>query len=259
MTDNQQEVYMLQDLLTLYPQIPEDSMRAATVSAIMLGLLGVSLWLFGSRFSRHIVTLTAVACGALAGRQIPGWMGWDMSTAATTVAAAVCGGVIGFLLHRFWIGVGLGLVMALWAFLGSWVLLRSGQSWSWPSFDADTTIAGFATELWRVLPEDVTRVAPFSSGLALLTGIGASIMFPRLAVVLTWSLAGVSLLTATGLGVVEIGRPQWTSALPAQTWSQLGTFAGLVLFGALVQWKLASPGAVRVTVKGATCFDQRHN
>ena len=34
-------------------------------------------------------------------------------------------------------------------------------------------------------------------------------------------------------------RPQWLGMLPAQTSTQVAAFAGIVLFGALVQWKLA--------------------
>ena len=78
-------------------------------------------------------------------------MSWNINGAGSAVALAVILGVLGFLMHRFWIGMFLGIVMSCWAALDSWALLNKDQPFTWPAVKSDTNIASFCTELWQVL------------------------------------------------------------------------------------------------------------
>jgi hypothetical protein len=158
-------------------------------------------------------------------------------------------GFLAFVSHQFWVGVGLGSVMAWWASLTVWVMMHGQQSWSSPVWDADMTVKDFGQSLWMVLPPDVQRLLPWAAGAAMISGIALAVLWPRIATALNWSLAGLSMVLCLGLAMMTYARPQWIGMLPAQTWAQLTTFFGLVLFGTIVQWKLSPKGAAKAPAK----------
>lgn len=228
---------MVQELL---PLLPKEIGQAALVAALFGTLVGVGLWLAGARFSRPMITLGAVTLGAIVGRQVPGWMNWNVNTMAASVGGAVVLGMSGFILHRVWVGLGLGLLLACWAALATWVLAGgAGAELAWPAVDQTTTLTSLSQDLWATVPDKVKQVAPYATGGAMLSGFLASLLWPRVAVVLLYSALGTSLLVGMGLIAIENGRPQWITIVPAQTWAQVTTLLALVAFGAIVQWQLA--------------------
>jgi hypothetical protein len=241
---------MIQELLPMLGNTP-GNLTLFTEIAAALSLIGLGLWLAGARFSRQIIALSGVAAGALAGKFLPDFYPVNLSPPVLAIVGALVFGLIAFVTHRLWIGVALGSVLAWWASLGTWIVMHGQQSWSQPVWDADMTISRFGTQLWSVLPADVTRILPWAAGSAMLTGVAMAIVWPRVATVLNWSLAGMSLVLCAGLALLTYQRPQWIGMLPAQNWSQMTAFGGLVLFGALVQWKLAPRGAVKKAAKPA--------
>src|SRR4029453_5362604 len=108
-TEKKQEVLltMVQELLNLLPQ---DVGRLGLVIAIVGSMIGLGMWLIGSRFSRPIVTLLTVLLGASIGMHLPKWFGWQISGAGPAVGAALVLGVTGYVLHGMWVGIGLGTV-----------------------------------------------------------------------------------------------------------------------------------------------------
>src|SRR5678815_5388750 len=102
---------MLQQLL---PLLPKEAGTGALMIAITGALIGLGMWLIGARFSRPMVTLAAVAIGAVIGMRMPQWFNWTINGMGPAVGAAIVFGVSGFVGHRLWIGMGLGLVMAWW-------------------------------------------------------------------------------------------------------------------------------------------------
>ena len=228
---------MVQELLLL---MPRDAGRAATIIAVAGATLGAGLWLLGARYSRAMIALVAVAIGGGLGMMLPRYSGWTISTQATAVGGAVVLGLSGWLLHRVWVGLALGLVLALWAALATWIIYRDpAVAWAWPAVAVDTTIASFATETWAQVPESLRKLLPYACGGAMLTGLCATLLWPRAGVVMLYSCAGVSLLIGMGLAAAQFARPQWLAHVPSQTWAQLTTLAGLVAFGAVVQWQAA--------------------
>jgi hypothetical protein len=228
---------MVQELL---PLLPHEIGRTALVAALIGTLVGAGLWLAGARFSRPMITLLGVALGAMIGRHLPAWMNWNANSMATSVGGAVVLGMSGFVLHRAWVGLGLGLVLAAWAALATWVFAGGAEAtFAWPAVDQATTLQTFGQSLWANVPDKVKQVAPYACGGAMVSGFLGTLIWPRLGVVLLYSALGTSLLVGMGLIAIENGRPQWITIVPAQTWAQITTLLGLVAFGAVVQWQLA--------------------
>ncbi len=232
--DNDEEM-----LQTLLPLLPAEAGAVAMAMAGVGMLIGLVLWLAGARYSRSIVTLLMVTIGAGLGLRLPGWFGWPVSGMGAAVGGAMSLGLIGFLLHRLWVGLGLGWMLAAWGALLVWTMLGQGQTWQVPAEEA-TTLGGYAASVWEAMPDDFTWVAPFVCAAAMLTGLSIGWIWPRMGVVLLYSVMGVSLLVATGLAAIEFGRPEWLSHVPSQTAPQVMLLTLLVAFGAVVQWK-ASP------------------
>src|SRR5687768_5279625 len=105
---------MLQQLLALMPKEAGTFGLVVTVAGTLAGLV---LWLVGARFSRPLITLCTVALGGAVGMMLPRWCGWTVNGMGTAVGGAIVLGVSGYVMHRFWVGIGLGLVMCCWAAL----------------------------------------------------------------------------------------------------------------------------------------------
>lgn len=225
---------MVQQLL---PLLPHDIGQAALVAALFGTLVGVGLWLAGARFSRPMITLLGVSLGAILGRALPGWMTWNVNTMAASVGGAVVLGMSGYVLHRVWVGLGLGLLLACWAMLATWTFAGEGATPTWPAVDASTTLGSFARIAWDTVPPPVRRLLPYACGGAMMSGFLTSLLWPHMAVVLLYSALGTSLLVGMGLLAIENGRPDWITVVPAHTWAQATTLLCLVAFGAVVQWQ----------------------
>lgn len=231
-------VEMVQELLPLLPQEPG---RIALMVAIVGTLIGLGLWLAGARFSRPLLTLLAVSVGGVMGQRIPGITGWTVNSAAAAVGGAFILGLSAYLIHRLWVAILLGVVLAAWAALGTWVICNDGAQWAWPAVDAETTWRTFAEAAWTSLPDAVRKYLPYATGLALVSGFASTLLWPRIGQVLLYSTSGVSLLIGMGIAAIEFARPQWIWIIPAQTHAQLMLLFGMVAFGAVVQWQLKPP------------------
>ncbi len=231
---------MVQQLL---PLLPHDIGQAALAAALFGTLVGVGLWLAGARFSRPMITLLGVSLGAILGRALPGWMSWNLNTMAASVGGAVVLGMSGYVLHRVWVGLGLGLVLACWAVLATWTFAGESATPTWPAVDAGANPWTFAAAAWENVPLNVRKLLPYACGSALISGFLPALLWPRAAVVLLYSALGTSLLVGMGLIAVENGRPDWITVVPAHSWAQVTTLLGFVAFGAVVQWGSKKPEA----------------
>jgi hypothetical protein len=202
-------------------------------AALVMGLL---LWLTGSRFSQGLVTLAAVAVGAYVGKKLPGWMGWGVDPIGTAFGGALVLGVVGYVYHRMWVGVGLGLLVAGWAAVGTWAIMGGGEAWVWPTVVAwDVTAIGQA--LWGSVPVELRTVMPWTVGGAGMAGMTLAAIKPRVAGRMFYSMLGLSVVVTAG---VLMHQMNWLRRLlPGHAYVQLGVMAGLVAVGMTVQWWLA--------------------
>lgn len=226
---------IVQELLNL---LPADPGTLGLIVALSGSLVGAGIWLLGARYSRTIITLLTVLLGATLGRQLPQWMDWNISGAGPAVGAALVLGVTGYIFHGMWVGIGLGTVLASWAAMGCWITFRHGAGWNWPSAEAGMTVVAYLSAVWQSLPADVMRILPYACGSAMVTGVAASIIWPKSSLIFGWSLAGTTLLAAMGVAAVDYGRPQWISNIPSPLWAQISLLGCTVALGTIIQWKL---------------------
>jgi hypothetical protein len=227
---------MLQELLLLLPK--EAPSGAATIATIV-AVAGLVFWAIAAKFSRFMVTLLLVAIGATIGMQVPTWLGWSIDGAGPAVAASVILGVSGFILHGFWMGLGLGIVAATWVALACWMMLRGETTWIWPASSEYPSIAAYSAALWQQLPGPMQRILPFGAAASLITGVAMAILWPRLTMALMWSFTGLTMLTLGSIAAASYGHPDLLLRLPGSTGAQAGILAMLLVVGAVIQWKLA--------------------
>jgi hypothetical protein len=226
---------VVQELVNL---LPPDPGTVGLIVAIVGSLLGLGIWLVGSRYSRTIITLLTVLIGATVGMHLPQWCGWGISGAGPAVAGALVLGVTGYALTGMWVGLGMGTVLAAWAAIACWITLRNGAVWKWPDIEETATLASYGAAVWQSLPPDVARILPYASATMLVSGLAMAIVWPKLSLILGWSLAGTTLLAGMGVAAVDFGRPQWLASIPSPLWAQTTLLGSLVALGTLVQWKL---------------------
>jgi hypothetical protein len=226
---------MIQDFLQVLPRLGP----LAIMLAIAGSLAGATLWLMGERFNRSVMTLALVGLGAAVGLQAPHWMGWSIDGWATALAGAVLLGVCGFLMHRFWVVIGLGLVMGAWAALiisSRWY----GSKWTMPAWYSGMWPTDYLKAIWSVLPDDLGRVLPFACGVAMLCGICTGVLWPRFGRVLFYSMTGMTLFIGLGLVALQLAQPRWVYLLPVRDDVQSLILLAMMGVGALLQWRLVS-------------------
>src|SRR5258708_5565086 len=100
---------MLQELLGLFP----DAVNRMT-PALAFGIAGVGalLSLCGARVSRSLLTLVMVAVGTFVGMRLPRWFGWGIDPMGPAFGAAIVLGLGGYVFHRTFEGILLGVLLA---------------------------------------------------------------------------------------------------------------------------------------------------
>jgi hypothetical protein len=242
---------MVQQLLVLLPKLPPDAARTVWIVGLMGATVGGFLWLIGAWVNRSIATLSLVAVGGVIGIQLPRWFGWPVHPWATATGAAIILGLLGFVLHRLWAAVALGLIMALWAVLALWITMAKGVSWNWPGLQIATTgpvlteaaraVPSWLRAVWDQLPNAVRYWAPWAGGAAFAASIFASMLWKRMTLALLYSVLGATVALAAGLEVVQYAWPAWLGKIPPQDWAQAAILGGVVLLGLLIQYALTKP------------------
>lgn len=224
-------------LLDLLQFLPAQSSGGALILAIIGTLVGGGLWLAGVKVARPLVTLLTVVLGATIGLNLPRGCGWSISGAGPAVAGAVVLGVSGYILHRMWVGIALGCVVALWASLGAWLILHDGRAWTWPAREGRSTIA-YAKSVWANVPPDIAKYLPWCWIIGIVTGLAAVIIWPRPTAIAGFASTGLTLCVASLITWIAIAQKPWLSRLPVTTSRQLTALALLLLIGAVIQWRL---------------------
>jgi hypothetical protein len=231
---------MVQELVPFFPEALNPTARGICLIAVVLG---VFLWLSGSVWSRGLVTLAAVTLGGLLGMYVPRWELWPINSMALAVLGAVGFGVSAYLVERLWMGLTLGFVLACWATLGTWMLLRPAEfvvQERVPWQVQHMTPPEYARDIYIRLPQEVRDVLPYTAATALLSGLAIAFLWPRLGRAIGMSLLGVTTCFVFGLALVTTQHPDWLQYIPPQPLSQAATIAGLVLAGLLAQWPFIS-------------------
>lgn len=225
---------MFQHLITLLPRQP----GTVTLIVALIGcIFGVALWIAGARFSRSILTLAAVALGTAIGMKMPLWCKWSIDPMAPAVCGAIILGISAYTLHRLWVGAWLGAVLTLWSVLVFWATRGTAFHWHWPPFNPAQTLPQYFADLWQNVPESLHQYVCVCAAAALLIGISAAWLLPRIGVSLLWSVAGVSLLLPTAATALSRFDPTVLRHLPRENSAQFALLLGLIGAGTLLQWR----------------------
>jgi hypothetical protein len=218
--------------------------RYALLAALVGSAAGLVLWLAGSRFSRSLVTLLAVSVGAVVGMHLPGWFHWPVDGMGLAVGGAIVLGLSGFLLHNTWVGISLSGLLALWAGRTAWAVAGGGAKFEihWPEVDPSADAATVLASLWHAMPGELPWVMPLAVAGALVVGVTITVVSPKLARVLAYSLAGLSLLVVAGLWAMRMSQPQWLAMLPRDSATRGILLLTLLGIGVLIQWRLTPAG-----------------
>jgi hypothetical protein len=226
---------VFQQLLTL---LPHELSTLTLIAASAGSIVAAALWLAGARYSRFILTLTAVALGTGIGMKLPDWCGWNVDNMGPAVGGAVILGVSAFALHRLWVGLWLGLVLSAWTALGIWAAVGHGANWNWPAHSDGQKLPQYLSDLWGTLPAEMRKYLPWFAAVAMVSGISTALAWPRVGMAFMWSAAGLSMLIALGATALTRISPAALSHLPRPMISQLVMLIGLVALGAILQWRL---------------------
>jgi hypothetical protein len=220
--------------------LPRDALSAATIVSVVGALAGGVLWLFGSRFSQPFLALAGVGAGAWIGLKIPLWFNLSIGGWASACAGALILGLLGYVLDRLWVGIGLGVLLAAWAAFG--MLVNHRLYYAFPSIVPHQSAAEYLGMAYRHVPDDVRRILPVMVGLAVGGTLAMILWLPRVSVYLFYSLLGVTCMAVFGLAVARLSRPSLLRIYPDRQTTQLLLTLGLTLFGTLVQWRLSTAG-----------------
>ncbi|MGD0137911.1 MAG: hypothetical protein ABSD28_03480 [Tepidisphaeraceae bacterium] len=225
---------LFQHLVTLLPRQPG---TITLIAAVVGSIMGLSLWIAGARMSRSMLTLAAVAMGTAIGMKLPLWCHWQVDPMAPAVGGAMVLGVSAYVFHRIWVGAWLGAVLTVWTALVLWATRGAEFHWRWPEYDPAQTLPQYLASLWQNVPETMQQCLGFSAVAAMLVGISAALLWPRVGIALLWSAAGISLLLPAAVTALSRIDPQVLAQVPRRTSDQLALLAGLVGLGAIFQWR----------------------
>ncbi|MCC6239972.1 MAG: hypothetical protein IT448_06720 [Phycisphaerales bacterium] len=238
---------MLRELDQLLPALTSTLGTYLALGGVVVGLW---MWLMGSHTSKGLIALVLVAVGGMVGRYLPEKMGWSVSGLAMAVGLALAGGVLGLLLHRLWVGVGLGVVLAIWGMCACWVFMHGDYQPNWQEIgEKSQNMTETIRHFWDELPKSLQTGWTITAAAGLLAGIVMTMLWPRLTKVMMYSMLGVTLFASLGVMAMQSLKPEWLSYLPQQTWSQIAWLAGVVIVGIVVQWQYM-PHRHRVLVDG---------
>ncbi len=239
---------MLHQLLQLLPAWLSECMPFVLAWGTVVGGL---LWMLGARFSRSMLTLLAVTAGSWIGVRLPQLFGWSIDPTCVGVAGAIVLGMAAFLFHRTLIGIGLGGIIALWAIAAVWIKFDGPNQWHPSDLHWSGSLVAYLAKIWQSFPGQLGVVLPYACGAGLATGVLIGVLWPRFGRCLLYSLAGTTLVVASGLPLAAQMRRHWLDAAPESSRTQLLILFGFVAAGVAVQrWLIREPRKAGVAAGG---------
>ncbi len=201
-----------------------------------LFVAGLVAWIRGVHFSRPLLTITIIVGAAALGMKLPKMLGWGMEPMAAAILLAVVGGLIGFCLHRWCIGL---LLTSLGAGVAGLLtmLLRGLPPLEWATsrgFTAEA-ISGWWKEMsGQLAPVDAHALA-IAVGVVVVVATLLTIFSHKWATCLLWSLLGISCVVFSGAWLIRSGQWPGLSSLPGSVVVQTMVAGLLVSLGSGIQ------------------------
>ena len=226
---------MLQEMLSL---LPPGVVKLPWWQPAAVAGMGALLGLVGARHSRTLVTLVAVAGGTFLGLHAPSWFALKMDGIGAAFCTAIAVGVIGFLLHRTFIGLLQAMLFGSLAGLGTWIARMGTTPWQLPRIDLNQSAPAILSALRDSLPPQLHTALPAAIVIGWGLGIILAFFWPRFSQVTFFSLFGMTIMTVAGALAVGQVRPDLLARVPSDPKIQLALFAGIVLLAMAIQWLL---------------------
>lgn len=223
----------------LLPSLPDEAKPTAAFVAGAGALLGLILCFAGSRISRSVITLAAVALGAAVGLHLPRRWNLPVGSWSAAVAGALVLGIAGYALHRLWTRGGLGVFLGCLCSVFAWFLLGSGGDWTRVFPEHDTTCLQAAEKFWHALPPNLQIAIPTAALTGFMLGWTLDVFLPRLSICLFYSLLGLALMVVCGTAAATYSQSNLLDQLPQNPKVQLSLLGTTVLLGMLCQWALS--------------------
>lgn len=237
-------------------QTPDDVVvPLATAGAIVCLILGLMVSVLGAKLARFVLTLgfgvAGIGAGVFLGEQA------DLPTGLVAFGTAVGAGLIGFFMHRIWVGVLTGALMVLVVNSTYGVHTVAPHL---PAFEAHYGNMPFATARQIstadlrsrniINPEftewikgfwDYTNVhekrglrhVAMLSGCAGLFGMLLGLFAVRFTLVIATSIVGTAMITGGAIGLAEQWQPQLYQAIIDHP-QVLGISGGICLLGSII-------------------------
>ena len=226
---------MLQEMLSL---LPPGVVKLPWWQPAAVAGMGALLGLRGARHSRTLVTLTAVAGGTFLGLHAPSWFALKMDGIGAAFCTAIAVGVIGFLLHRTFIGLLQAMLFGSLAGVGTWIARAGTTPWQLPRIDLSQSAPAILSALRDSLPAQLHTALPVAIAVGWGLGIMLAFFWPRFSQVTFFSLFGMTIMTVAGALAVGQVRPDLLARVPSDPKIQLALFGGIVLLAMAIQWLL---------------------
>jgi hypothetical protein len=229
---------MFKQILDLLPADPQ-GVVVTTVVAIAIGL-GTLTALLGALHSRLTMSLIMLAVGAGLGNMLSIRVQWDMNPGIAIGGCAILLGLLGYFLHRFWVALNLGVLVAC---VSLFILYDQTQP-SRISSPTTTTVEVAPSpreqilSTWRGSTPGFRSMAPWVGAAALAVAGVLGYCFPRFGMALLYSLGG-TLLT---LAAIRLGHASdqitWLEAFKTGPMTTAAFGFCLLLVGFLTQMAL---------------------
>jgi len=238
--------------------VPTEALSASVPTALLLISAGVVLGVLGARLIRPLLAVAFGAAGAFAAGRLACAQGLPVPVLAI-LGAALAGG-LGYLLHRLWVGVGVGMLLAVVALsvFGYHRVLPEVVEYQQvtvvtgvdgvaefvlPEPPAEGGVVGpgpeqWARDFWAHLTRrhsDVNRQVAAIGTAAALLGLLVGTLATRFALIVSTALVGTSLVASgAALLTAEVFPTVYQSALE-QPRMLYGAGGGLLLISVVLQ------------------------
>ncbi|MCG3138176.1 MAG: hypothetical protein HJJLKODD_02037 [Phycisphaerae bacterium] len=258
-----QFITQMRELIQLY--VPREHLPAGLWFAVTLLSAGALLSVFGSSYARGILSAAAGGLGFLVGAQIA--QHYALNMVAGGIGGFVFLALLGYLFHRFWVGLAVALVCAaagsafyahqpLLSELKTYEQTRRGfvseeqtvftiptvaENESYKNPTLRSYLTGFYTQFKLHQPQVEQRGLWIVLG-GLVIGFALGVTLTRLALILSCALVGMTVLY-TGLTVLaeRYAPTGWEQNLVQHPLVTLGFLAAGYLLSMLIQFRLTQP------------------
>ncbi len=178
----------------LIESLPADPNGVLTTVVVAMGIgIGALTALLGALHSRVTISLMMLSLGAVLGVWVPSSLGMEIDRAITISIGSVVFGLLGYLLHRVCVAVGLGVLATIASMAILYEHTRPIDTAASGAVDLGTSFLAVARSLWETAPENFRSLAPWVALATFLVATILGLIFRKFGMAALYSLGGTML------------------------------------------------------------------